>query len=410
MNSPLVASTALLALLSCQASRSGVTVYEEIGALVDHGEFAAAVEQAAELVRRNPRDAEAQDAHRRASAAFLMEQGRRATFEDRDEVALEFFERAVEISPAAYQPGVWLTKTRQKIGLRWYIKARDLHLAEELEAALDAYEKALANDETLQEAREGMSRLLIQMNYRAGLGDDYYIEGVRALREYWLQVARSRFSYSTKYGEDSRADRRVDEVDRLLSQQRMAVARGLEADRLFHAARNEYHVASLLDEDNEEAIEARERMAIESEATRKADAAEMAILRGEHDRARELIEEGLTITVEQKPLFEEKLEDIDDARARVKYEHALDLEHDFQYPEAILAYEELLGEREWFEDSRARLSTLQEYVVKAAELYEEARGTQSAEEKVDLLRQIQSFWPEYRDTLEQLRTLDPEGL
>ncbi|MFT5051099.1 MAG: tetratricopeptide (TPR) repeat protein [Chlamydiales bacterium] len=415
MTSTYLPLAALLASLSlaCQSAKHDVSANSEVGSLVAHGEFRKAVERAAQLVENAPDDKNAQEAHRGASIAFLLEQGRRATFEGRDEEALELFHAAEALDPEVDQSVNWIDKTRRKLGLSWYIKARDLHIEEQLEAARDGYERSLELDSTLDIARGGLARVLIQINYRAGLGDDYYVDGVRALHEYWLQVARSRFQYSDKYSQygegNLQAARRVGEVDRLLSQRRMAVARALEADSLYHASRNEYRLAVLLDPDSAEAEEGRARTEIEAQALRMSEGAEMMILRGDFARARGLIEEGLALTVEQKDVFKDKLADIDDARAQVKYELALDLERDFRYVEAIRVYTELLDEREWFEDARSRLTTLEDYVDHAAALYRRAQGASSQAERVSMLRQIESFWPEYRDTHELLETLDPGG-
>ena len=46
---------------------------------------------------------------------------------------------------------------------------------------------------------------------------------------------------------------------------------------------------------------------------------------------------------------------------------------------------------------------------KAAELYDKSIQAGSNEERVSFLRQIESFWPEYRDTHELLEALDPSG-
>jgi len=399
--------------LACRSANNELTATADVGDLVAHGEFRLAVERAADLVEQAPGDKDAQEAHRIASIAFLLEQGRRATFEGRDQEALELFRSADLLDPMHDQPTLWIEKTRRKLGMSWYVKARDLHIAEQLEAARDGYERSMELDPTLDIARAGLARVLVQMNHRAGLGDEYYLEGVRALHEYFLPVARSRFQYSDKYSQYSRTDlhaaRRVGEVEGLLSQRRMAVARALEGEGLFHASRNEYRLASLLDPANAEAEAGRARTEIEGEATRLADGAEMMILRRDFAKARELIQKGLALTVIQKELFETKLADIDDARAQVKYESALDLERDFRYVEAIQVYGELLAEREWYEDARSRMTTLEDYVKHAEVLYRDSQRAGSDEERVGFLRQIESFWPEYRDTHELLERLDPGG-
>ena len=117
------------------------------------------------------------------------------------------------------------------------------------------------------------------------------------------------------------------------------------------------------------------------------------------------LDRGREVSLARKELFDEALASIDDARAAKTYQKALDLEHDFRYEAAIAKFRQLLEGRDYYEDAISRLRTLEEYVTDAAALYEQMEATEDAAEKVQLLRQIELFWPEYRDIQERLAAL-----
>jgi tetratricopeptide (TPR) repeat protein len=378
----------------------------EVDDLIIHERYEEAVHLAESLAEGRPEGSPEQEVYRLASVAYLLEQARVLTFNERDDDALVLIDRALEIAPHSEQARMWSDKTRLKLAETWLYRGQEYHANDNLDAALESYERSMGYT-PLDMAVQGQARCLLQLNYRDGLSESYYNEGVRALRDYWLELARGRFSYSAKYRrEGTRADRRIREVDGLLARERAAVALHLEEQELFAASFNEYRIALLIDPDLEDAKVGMARMRIEADAKVLFDAASMMVLRGEWERARTAIEEGLGQTQIQAQRFEDLLADIDDARLDELYEHALDLEHDFQYVEAIAAYKRLLEEREWFKDARSRANTLEEYVVHARDLYAQAASSAHRDERLAYLRQIDIFWPEYRDVQERLEELE----
>jgi hypothetical protein len=92
------------------------------------------------------------------------------------------------------------------------------------------------------------------------------------------------------------------------------------------------------------------------------------------------------------------------------YRDALALERDWRYEEAAVRYDELLAEAQFYKDAIARRDTLNEYVRRAAELYEKAGAAATPEEQLMFLRQIELFWPEYKDVPVRIRALEkPQG-
>ena len=110
----------------------------------------------------------------------------------------------------------------------------------------------------------------------------------------------------------------------------------------------------------------------------------------------------------QTDLVEEARASINSTRVGLLYQRALDLEHDFLFAEAIQLYGEVLSGRDFYEDARARMEALENYVVEAARLYAEAQAAATPADKLTKLRQIETFWPEYEDILEQISELEDE--
>lgn len=398
-----------LALASCATATLERSDLEVVQDLIRHGQFRDAVYQAEQLRQDRPQDEQAALLHRDASLAYLLARGREKTFEDRDDAALLDFNEALSLDPESLQAKNWIEKTHNKLADAWYERARAMHAAENLDGALAAYETSLGHVPEHKGALEGLFRVGIQQNYRAGLSDTYYNEGLRAIQDWRLDEAKHRFEGSGKYGgETDRVRRRVSEVDRQIAVSRVIVARELESKKLFAAARNDYRVALGLDPDNEEAATGYERARNEAEVERKLEKGRLSVLRGDFAQGRAAMEEALAETQVQQESIQAAIGEIKVAQAGEAYQGALDLEHDFQYEAAITAYEGVIEDFgfDLAKDSQARITTLSDYVRDAKELYAEARAAATLDERRDLLRQITVFWPEYLDIQKQLAALD----
>jgi tetratricopeptide (TPR) repeat protein len=375
---------------------------------VMHGQFERAVREAATLSEAHPDDPTIAELHRQTSVAWLIDQGRRATFQDKDAEALASFRQAQAIDPGSKEADDWIRKTIRKLSKTWLERGLELHASGKLVEAVEAYEKALEFAPGDPSALNGLGEAVVQINYREGLGDQYFEDGIRSLASYSLEQARSRFAYADKYDpEDPKVRQRARQANVLLAQQRTTVAKGIEDMRRFGAARNEFRLAVALDPDNAEAKTGLERCTNEAKAYELLAKARMEVVRKRLDHAQELIEEGAGLTVLQKDLFDGARAQIEQARFERKYQEALTLERDFQYPEAIEKYGELLSTTEYYKDAITRKEILEEYVHRAADLYAKAESATSDEEKLGSLRAIRVFWPEYRDVAQQLAKLEP---
>lgn len=396
---------AALPLLGACASGPPVPERSAIEDAIRHERFAEAVELAARLAEAEP-GPEGEALHRRARVAMLLAEGRRATFHGRDEEALALFERALDLAPDSETARKWWNKTRRKISRSWARRASDLYSSGQFDQARAAYQKALEYWPEDELAQRGLASIEILTRYHEDRANHYYDEGVRSFADYWLERARSRFSYVDKYRPgDQRADRREKQVSALIARQRLLTAKELEQQGLWAAAVDEYRLVLELDPSREDVRPLLERAEREARAREILTAAEMAALRGEGEQARRLLAEGRGLTTEQTESYEELEQRLADIELNQLYRRALDLEHDFRYEEAIVAYDELLARTDFYLDARARRDTLAEYVAEAQRLWEEAEAAPDDATRLEILRQIEIFWPEYRDLQDRLRAL-----
>jgi hypothetical protein len=390
------------ALAGCATtSRAG-----EVQDCLRDGRYGEAVQLAAAWREREPRSAEALEAHRDASAAYLLEQGRRATFENRDDDALAHFDAAALILPADPTIANWITKSRAKLAGRWLDQASQLAARDELESAVEAYERVLEFDPNSIAAREGAARALLQLNWRSGVGEGYYKEGVRALREYWLVRAKTHFEYSNKYlGAQGRVQDRQAEVTSLMAQDRVSMATELERQGLYWAAHNEYRLALLIAPDEPTALDGKARMAIELEASKLEAESERLLRRKDWAGASAVAEKGKALTRKRYADFEVLTRRIDDTRLLGEYEAARDLERDYRYEEAIQAYAALIEHVGLYQDCRERELALRSTIEQASELYQRALSAEPFE-ALSLLRQTELLWPDWRDVHERTAALE----
>ena len=134
-----------LLLVACQATDTGAEP-RSIRYLVAQGDFRVALQQARDAWEADPANLELEEDYRFATVAILLERGRQATFDGRDEEALLDFQEALSLAPDAEQAAHWVEKTQLKLSRRWYLAARDLHTADELLEAAKTYEQALMYD------------------------------------------------------------------------------------------------------------------------------------------------------------------------------------------------------------------------------------------------------------------------
>lgn len=380
------------------------------GELVTLGRYDEARELANAEFEEHPNDPEIAIRYQLVNTAWHLDQGRRAFETDQDLAALAHFRLAAQYSPEAQQPRAWILKLEEKLAEDALTRGLEALADDELELAAAEFEQALELRAGHERATELLAFTLLKINYREGLGADYYNDGVRELSDYRLYQADARFGYAKKYlGVEERVERRGHQVDGLLADQRIALARSLEAQGRWGAAKNEFRIALLVLPGQPEALEGFERCLVEAQAEQLLDEADLLILKGRFDDALAKIDAGAAITQLQADRFEGLRDAVVEARLEARYTRAVNLEKDFQYESAVRLYDELLDEVGYYGDAIARRDTLVSWIAKAEGLYEQAASEQDPEERLLLLREIELLWPEYRDVRELLLELDPPG-
>ncbi len=403
---PLVA----LALVGCRSANSSesnasLMAVDEYSAQGRHTEALLAAESYRQSYPDDPR---ALGTLQRAKAAVMLEQAREDCFAERNVEALALIRQAREIEPNERVLEDWERKLKLKLANIHSDRGDEFNALRSLEAARDEYEAALGYNDSEARARAGLAQVLLHINYRRGMGEQYYEDGVGLLREYWLEQAKSRFQYVGKYQPDhDRAKSREKNVSAQLAASRCTLASDLERQGLWAAARNEYRIALLLDEEFAEAQAGLARTRVEASAEEKLREIERLIRAKHYDKAREAIDSGIALTKSQGDKFEGARASIEEAILESSYQTALTLEADQDYEDAIAAYDRLLAQREYYRDALARRDTLRAYVTKATALYQQAMDSTDPEEKLRFLRQIALFWPEYKNVEELIPLLKP---
>ena len=394
-------------LLAACASTSVGEVQIEVEDKIEHGRYLAALEQAADFHEDNQGEQLARDLHVRARTAWLLNRGRSLTFEDNDDEALVVFRTVLEMSPDSEQAMQWVTKTENKLGTHWTHIGLEYHAADNLPAAMESYQKALTYLPDDVSAVAGLATARFLSDYREGVGKGYYTNGVRALSEYYLQQARNAFDKVLKYKEkDKQSTDRRDQVKVMLAEQRVHLAAELEQEGRFAAARHEFKMAIDLDSENKEAVIGQERNRKEAEAKVLRSGAEMQVLRGNYEKAREMLAAGAELSEAQDELFEGALAGIESAIQEDMYVAALDLYKDGDYQGAIDGFDKLLEAADYYKDARTRRDNLAGDIVAASTRYELAAKAKTTEERLRYLREIEVFWTNYKDIQEQIHRLD----
>jgi len=394
-------STGLLAgfLVACQTTEAERSVSDLFAA----GDYEEALALARTNAEAAPSDPYHDSVERMAEVGLLLDEARDLTLGGDHSAALGVLFEADALSPGHPVVQSWIGKVVRELTDKTLAMASQASIEGDYERAVELYERALVFAPGEERARAGIARSLLLINYRAGMSEQYYTEGVRSLREYWLGRANTEFAASGKYAPgDARGEMRRDQVAGLLAEDRVMMAENLAERGLYHAARNEYRIALLFDGDNEFAARGLKRMDREVAAFAKLGEAERARLRGDFDEAQEAILEGEELSVVQDVAFDSARIDLDEARWVELYREALDAEADGRYKVAVKTFDLLLQETGFYEDALQRRDTLLDMIALADRLYEEFQAAKKAQVKRQKLEQIAVFWPEYKNVSDLL--------
>lgn len=381
--------------------------FDEVQSLVRNERFEEALVLADALATRNPEDTVLRSVRRDAEVALMLDRARRLSFADEDEAALVQVEAAAELAPDLEQIAAWRGRIVEKLGERWFQKGRDAHAQGDYLQAQASYERALEYTPNHPLAAFQLEELGKYLGWRDAQSNEFYNGGVRAFAGALLGEARSSFESSRKYedGDLARTERRISEVNRELALGRKHVAEGQAKTGYWRSAKRALDEALALDPQLAGGAELAAVYEREANVGDRLRDAEIARLRGEHERSRVLLAEARELTEFQGAAVEAALVAVDDSEAASLYQNALDLEYDFRFVEAVAKFRLLLEKRSFYKDARARVGTLEQSIKEAAELYEAAGRATSDSARADLYRRIELIWPEYRDVRTRLEAL-----
>ncbi len=367
---------------------------------------AASVELMDDLSADSPLRDEVRKVQREISLASGMALVRARVLGDRNDEALEILKELDKAHPESNLVDDWRNRVEKKIADEYFDEARYALGSGSFDDARAAYAKSVEYDPS----RTVVQNLLVELDrveaWRKEVAEGYYYKGVGNLVDGRFKESVGDFGKVKKYRENpERAARRITEVNRQLAQFRVESADQLVADGRFAAAAKEYVEAARLDPESEVIARNLEGLRAEAKAQQMLFEARSMILRGELDRGRAKLEEAKAITALQAETFDKEIAAIADRRVESSYQRALGLEHDFQFAKAVTAYQAILEGRDYYKDVRARIDTLTDKIANADRLYAEYQSAGTDAERLGLLRQIEIFWPDYKDIPARIRSL-----
>ena len=400
-----------LCLASCMGTKQSLTPAQEVDLLVRQGKYQAAVEMASQLSQDDPVSAEYERLHQRASMAFFLEQGRRATFADNDRYAITRFEEVLKLDPTSDVGKSWLLKTQEKLAQRLTAEGRELASNVEYEQAFLRFEEALRVVPNYSLAEEALEDLDRERAHRQSMGSEYYDQGVAALVAKEFAIASNRFGYVRKYrDEDERLLRRSNQVDEARSVDRTKMGEALEKEMLYHASRASFQAALNYDPSNEAAQEGLRRASLEADVNVLMARAQSATTRSEFDIAAGHLEEAKAITQQQTTAVEALHQEWIQARLDSQYETAVRHQNDLRYEQAIGAFQELLSNGPGYKDAQERMAELTTKLNKAADMYQVMTAEQDPTLRLGLLMELDTFCPGFEDVPELMDRLLRRGV
>ena len=399
---------AVLPLVALSAGCFTVQSGESVASLIRTTRYQEALDLAASRAERAPKDREAQEDLNRAEAVWLVDRGRDQVFAGEHQSALASFQAAAERLPENRAIRDWVRKANGELAAEYRALAYDNEGAGDLDLASANYSKALSYVPDDAIAKQGLERVGAVAEHRAQEAGEYHRRGIRKQRQRLFWEALHNFQTSGKFDPDNPDNQeRLAEVEAQLAEERWRLGADLEGQGLFRAALLEYQSAERYGSRREEVSEDIARMRNEIEVLELLAEAERRSLASDFDSAFDLLARAGEQTELLGDVVEGARNEIQVGNIERRYDLGRELEDDFRYPEAIVAYTELLEVSGGFYlDAISRRDTLRDHVIDAERLYQAARETTNVEERLGYLRQIRLIWPTYKDVGRELARLE----
>lgn len=398
---------ALLGLGAC----AGVSRPEDsVQALLSRGDLTRAYWVLQDLVDANPEDAELRRQLAELRSAYYLREGQEKVFADDDWGAVEDFERVLLGDPGNIAATQWKQKALRKLAERAVVAGDDARARGKLEEALKQYHLAETYVPGHPEAARG-TRLVSQVfTARREKGQDSYVKGMRAQAggyfeqtQYHMQVALDNDPSLTAAEERSLVARRQ------LAEARLAQARVAEERGLYETALREYRRVATdfpdLAFDLEAKVVAMQR---EVDAGAKLSQGTLLARRGDFAAARPLLEQAYEASTAQRVRISEQLVALREADLDRRYTAALDLELDYRYDDALIAFRSIDANWPGQLDVRTRIQNLESALELAREAQikgESAAAAGDIDAAISAYREALTYVPKFGDLATRIETL-----
>ncbi len=399
------------AFTGCTTPNVPLVEAEAFYARSDYFQAYVAAQRARELA---PDDPEVARIHARAREAYLLWDAQRLVFLSEEEAALARLDLVLAKSPDHPIAIRWRDKARLKLAERAVDLGNRMLASGKLEDAQGAFGDAYRWVPDYAPAGDGLERLASAAEGLRTEARGHYVDGVRALGEYeYRQTAYHLGIAVEKDPELTAAQDPLAIAKRQIAEERYASAQAMQEAGFYRPALLEYRA---LAEQFPDLFGLAERIAVvetEAEVVDLADAGEIAVYRGEFDKARELLDTALAKTTTQTDMVSERLLLVREREIESEYIAAKDLELQLRLEEAIVAYVALAESAAGFRDVAARIEDLRQRVEAATSSYRtgvqaEERGERDA--AIEAFTDVQLFWPGYRDARDRLDALRKQKL
>lgn len=410
LTTPLLAAALLLPTIGCGTTNRRL---EESRSFAADGNYFLAYRVLEEVRDPDQPQSEVEKAYWAARLEYLVDQGNKAMFADREEDALVLFNQALALSPGNEVVLQRIEKCKDKMARRAVLLG-ERRLAEgDLEAALLAFTEAQRHVSGFALAIQGTQSVRETFSRMRAKAQKHFLEALRVYPELrWVQVE---WHTSTALSNDPGREDAVNlhqRAEHRLAEYSFRRAQEAEKSRHYGAALMEYRLAAGDEPGYPEIQQHIEHMQHEVEAEKLANMALGCIVVAKFDEARKHLEEAFKLTLLEKATISDLLLQVRKREAQQRYQHARDLELQNQKAEALQAYQELVAA--WPDgllDEKARVDNLQHDIENATKEWEAAEAAeQQGDAKAALAhyRSVNDFYPDWKDVKARIDRLSQQ--
>lgn len=341
--------------------------------------------------------------------AYLMKRAQMRVFANEDSLALEDLAKVLAVEPDHETAKRWVHKAKTKLAAAAVVRGDSAMFEDDLETALVAYHEALTFRPGYPLAKEGLQRVADAWEKRRAKASDRYIAGVRALAEqlfgqteYHMLIALEA-DPTHENAESSRAEAAV-----RLHEIRFQRAKEMQDKGHYGAAMIDYQWVQKQDAEFPGVADRIAQCEVEVAAQQLAEEGELALFRGDYEKARELIDQAFEKSASERLKYNELLLLTRDKEYGDKYVAAKDLQFQGFYEEAAERYASIDADYPGFLDVKARMDDLRASIDLAKESYDLGVAAEEAgksDEALEHYEDAELHYAKYSDLGARLQRL-----